>query len=110
MEYVESFRLFGTDVKQIPCIPGKGAPTETTEGAVGCMYMDTDTGALYKCTAVDDGLYIWQTSEGGGGGVANAVLYTKQSLTEKQKAQARENIGVEAYINQQLGVIENGSY
>ena len=30
----------------------------------------------------------------GGGGSANAVLYTQQSLTNSQKAQARENIGV----------------
>ena len=31
-----------------------------------------------------------------GGGAAEAVLYTEQTLTEEQKAQARENIGVEA--------------
>ena len=30
---------------------------------------------------------------GGGGGSSNAVLYTPQTLTEEQKAQARENIG-----------------
>lgn len=40
-----------------------------------------------------------------------------QNLTEEQKAKARENIGVDldeyatkAYIDEQLGVIENGSY
>lgn len=32
----------------------------------------------------------------GGGGVTDAVLYTEQTLTEEQQAQARENIGVEA--------------
>lgn len=31
---------------------------------------------------------------GGGGSVEGAVLYTEQSLTDAQKAQARENIGV----------------
>ena len=30
---------------------------------------------------------------GGGGGSADAVLYTKQTLTEAQKKQARENVG-----------------
>jgi hypothetical protein len=55
---------------------------------------------------------IQNIGTGGGGGEtpSTAVLFTKQSLTEKQQAQARENIGVESYINQQLGVIENGSY
>lgn len=38
---------------------GKGAPTTSTEGAVGCLYMDTDTGNMYKCTAAVDGSYTW---------------------------------------------------
>lgn len=59
MNYVESFDLFGVEAKQIPCITGAGAPTTTTEGAVGCLYMDTNTGALYKCIAVTDGIYTW---------------------------------------------------
>lgn len=33
------------------------------------------------------------SAEGGGGGSANAVQYVAQTLTEEQKAQARENIG-----------------
>lgn len=59
MNYVESFKLFGVDAKQIPCIPGSGAPDATTEGAVGCFYMDTDNGDIYKCIAVKDGVYTW---------------------------------------------------
>jgi lysophospholipase L1-like esterase len=34
-----------------------------------------------------------QNGGGGGGSVGNAVLYTDQTLTEEQKAQARANIG-----------------
>lgn len=69
MEYVESFNLFGTKVSQIPCIKGDGAPTTTTVGAVGCLYMNTDNGNLYKCTAVADGVYTWvKIGDGGGGG------------------------------------------
>ena len=33
------------------------------------------------------------SAEGGGGGSANAVQYVAQTLTDEQKAQARENIG-----------------
>ena len=45
---------------------------------------------------------------GGGGSVGSAVLYTKQTLTDEQKAQARENIGavdaeyVKAYIDEAI--------
>lgn len=43
MNYVDSFNLFGKDVKQIPCITGEGSPTSTTIGAVGMLYMDTSS-------------------------------------------------------------------
>jgi lysophospholipase L1-like esterase len=61
MNYVESFNLFGMEAAQIPCIRGNGAPATTTEGAVGCLYMDTasESKDLYKCTAVADGTYTW---------------------------------------------------
>lgn len=95
MNHVKTFDLFGVKVRQIPCIPGTGAPTPATEGAVGCLYMDTNTGDLYKCIAVADGVYTWS---GAGNGespesVLNAVTYTPQTLAEDQQAQARANIG-----------------
>lgn len=46
-----------------PCITGNGEPTTTTEGAVGCLYLDTITGTLYKCTAVENGVYTWTDDE-----------------------------------------------
>lgn len=60
MDYVNSFDFFGVKAKQIPNIVGKGAPTEKTEAAVGCLYMDTDTEDIYKCTAVSSGKYTWK--------------------------------------------------
>lgn len=38
------------------------------------------------------------TGGGGGGGSSNAVLYTPQSLTDSQKAQARTNIGAASEV------------
>ena len=51
----------GTNLKtkEIPCLTGKGKPTAETAGAVGCWYMDTDSGTVYKCTAAADGVYTW---------------------------------------------------
>lgn len=48
-------------------IRGKGAPTMTTEGAVGQIYIDTDTGIQYQCVEaekrkaynVDAANYLW---------------------------------------------------
>lgn len=63
MEFAKSFKLFGVEGKEIPCITGNGAPASVTKGAVGCLYMDTDTGNVYKCTAADNGLYVWTSDE-----------------------------------------------
>ena len=60
MDFVKSFDFFGIPATQIPSIPGSGVPTEETEGAVGCLYMNTDTGTLYKCVAAVDGVYTWE--------------------------------------------------
>jgi hypothetical protein len=65
MQYVNGFEIGGIPAKQIPCIPGRGVPGEATEGVAGCLYMDTDTGELYKCTGVVDGLFIWSAIGGG---------------------------------------------
>lgn len=92
MNYVQTYDIFGIESKQIPCITGSGAPTTTTEGAVGCLYMDTDKGGLYKCVAVNNGEYAWDPAENGGS-VEGAVLYTEQTLTDIQKEQALNNIG-----------------
>lgn len=59
MNYVESFNLLGVEAKEIPCIKGEGAPTSATEGAVGCLYMDTLTGNTYKCVGGELGSLVW---------------------------------------------------
>lgn len=45
---------------------GQGAPTETTTGAVGSLYMDLDTNRMYKCISVNDGVYTWASVDGVG--------------------------------------------
>jgi hypothetical protein len=63
MDYVNSYYLFGTESKQIPIIPMYGAPTESTEGAVGllCMDLSAEDTPIYKCVEVTaDYKYIWK--------------------------------------------------
>lgn len=60
MNFVDSRNMFGNGpTKEIPCLTGKGKPTTATVGAAGCLYMNTDSGAVYKCTAASDGVYTW---------------------------------------------------
>ena len=47
MEYVESFRILGVEARQRPCLTGHGAPT--VSAVSGELYMNLDTGDLYKC-------------------------------------------------------------
>lgn len=63
MNYVKNFNFYGVEAKEIPCITGEGAPTETTEGAVGCLYMNAN-GNLYKCTSADGGVFVWEETVG----------------------------------------------
>lgn len=40
-------------------ITGTGAPTTSTAGSVGQMYVDKSTGKVYICTAASGGTYTW---------------------------------------------------
>lgn len=77
MNYVDSYTLFGVETKQIPCIPGIGAPSTSTAGAVGMLYMDTDTGDMYKCVATDSDVYTWV---GFGSPIASATRISDVTL------------------------------
>lgn len=46
-------------------ITGKGAPTTSTVASVGNLYMDIDTGNMYKCIATDGDVYMWAPLDGG---------------------------------------------
>ena len=65
MEYnqniVQSFNIFGTEVRQNPCIILAAAPTKETQGVVGLLAVDlsSEKKDLYKCIAVENGSYIW---------------------------------------------------
>jgi lysophospholipase L1-like esterase len=62
MNFVKSFNLLDIEAKQTSCIELHGAPTTSTEGAVGLLGMDVDSEShnLYKCVSVEDGIYVWE--------------------------------------------------
>lgn len=73
MNYVSHLNLFGVEAKEIPCITASGAPTTSTVGAVGLLYMNTDNGDVYKCIGVNGSTYNWElfetSSQNSGGNV-----------------------------------------
>ena len=76
MNFVKMVNSFGVETKEIPCITGEGAPTTATIGAVGVFYMDTETGDVYKCTAAENEVYIWETLDGNDG-VSPQITFKK---------------------------------
>lgn len=84
MNYVEHLNIFGVEAKEIPCIKGNGEPTIATIGAVGCLYMDTLNGEIYKCTAVENGIYTWNNLSSGKSTVHKGAWIN--SLPEREEA------------------------
>lgn len=79
MNFVKNHNQYGVEAKEIPCLTGYGEPTTETEGAVGCLYMDKDTGAVYKCTSATDGSYVWEAFASGSSsdsGGADSYIFT----------------------------------
>lgn len=99
MDYVKSQNILGVEARQLPCFPGKGAPTSKTEGAVGELYLDTDTGNVYKCIAVSGSTYTWEIFNGGGGGGGTSVTIDKTLSITGAAADAK-------VVGDQLGNIE----
>lgn len=73
--FINSINVGGLETKLIACLTKSGAPSSTTEGDVGVLLMDTDTGDLYKCTGASSGVYTWvKISEGTGGGSSVEIV------------------------------------
>ena len=101
MNFVPHFNFYGVEAKQIPCIKGEGAPTTSTEGAVGCFYMDTLTGDVYKCTGVSDGVYTWAFSS------LSVVQTTGDSETAVMSQKAVTDVINDSFLD--IAELVNGS-
>lgn len=59
MNYVNGFDLFGIEARQVTCDCANGAPTSSTPGKVGMLYMNIDNGDIYKCISSSSGTTTW---------------------------------------------------
>lgn len=60
--YHKKIKINGTEYPLAANIVGNGAPTTKTEALVGMLYMDEATGDFYKCVAVNDEGYVWESA------------------------------------------------
>lgn len=70
---------------------GKGAPTTSTEGAVAQIYMDENTGDLYKCIQATKTVFTWVKIEAGSGGtvtVDSALSSTSENPVQNKVIKA----------------------
>ena len=67
MHYVKQFHINGVDTKQVGCIELQSKPNAATEGAVGVLGIDmsSPTHDVYKCVAVNGGIYTWELLSSG---------------------------------------------
>ena len=110
MNFVESLNLLHVSAKEIPCLTGKGAPTEQTEGAAGVLYMDTDTGDLYKCRGGEKDLYRWELQGGGTAPVKGVDYYTEADKAE-MVAMVLEALGgnvISGYVDSENNIVIMG--
>jgi hypothetical protein len=67
MDYVQYYEINGIVSKQVACIELQGKPNAATVGAVGLLGMDmlSPTRDVYKCVAVNGGIYTWELLSSG---------------------------------------------
>lgn len=84
MNYVEKFNIFGVEVRQRPCLKGKGVPSTAVIGTVGDLYIDEDTGTIYKCTGyTPNGKgFLWDNIVGNIANSELGIIYSEDELKE----------------------------
>ena len=77
----------------------------TPEVGMWAVIGDSVPGYVYRCNTAG----TWEATGGTGGvdDLENVVLYGQQSLTEAEKEQARENIGVDTVVENAVSPIED---
>lgn len=59
VNFVNSFNIIGVEVAQIPCLTGHGEPLQDFALKVGLLYINEDSGEMYKCIKGESDL-IWE--------------------------------------------------
>lgn len=91
MQYIDYIEINGVRGDIPVNQSGKGAPTTSTEGAVAQIYMDENTGDLYKCTQATKTVFTWVKIEAGSDGtvtVDSALSSTSENPVQNKVVKA----------------------
>ena len=73
VNYVSAFDLFGVEARQVTCDCANGAPTSSTPGKIGMLYMNINNGDVYKCISSGNGTTTWSLLVASEDSIKNAV-------------------------------------
>lgn len=73
VNYVSAFDLFGVEARQVTCDCANGAPTSSTPGKMGMLYMNINNGDVYKCISSGNGMTAWSLLVASEDSIKNAV-------------------------------------
>ena len=73
VNYVSAFDLFGVEARQVTCDCANGAPTSSTPGKMGMLYMNINNGDVYKCISSDNETTTWSLLVASEDSIKNAV-------------------------------------
>ena len=73
VNYVSAFDLFGVEARQVTCDCANGAPTSSTPGKIGMLYMNINNGDIYKCIYSGNGTTAWSLLVASEDSIKNAV-------------------------------------
>lgn len=73
VNYVSAFDLFGVEARQVTCDCANGAPTSSTPGKIGMLYMNINNGDVYKCISSGNGTTTWSLLVVSEDSIKNAV-------------------------------------
>ena len=71
--YVSAFDLFGIEARQVTCDCANGAPTSSTPGKIGMLYMNINNGDVYKCISSGNGTTTWSLLVASEDSIKNAI-------------------------------------
>ena len=80
--FVKRFDINGVKARQVACIELHGKPNAATKGAIGVLGIDMDspTHEMYKCVAVNGGIYTWEEVSAGTGSETKIVPFTIMNM------------------------------